>query len=482
MRIDPGGRFKFIHDEVDEILNSSNLIRINNISRVLPFGGISSLLKRKFGKQDSTKLLEAYLSAAKEDYFKILQGASYLCRVGDGAKERSHKIVVNLSDDLILDAFACILNDKEVQITVTMGTFFGLQDILYRLACNNRFLSFHPTKDGKLVWKGCTCVWFDDNRSILPALRYYDYSFNDLSNLNPLTGSGRFASAFFSGIPLDKERQDLANLMFEISICWLFMHEEAHFTRGHLHFLKEKVGVLGHPIRMSETKNGSAELMSHDEHKVIEWMADRAGNTGCVDIFFQDHYLQYLPDYCSDNKKGWMLRLIIVSIGTLFSIFQKTVKSYGASELYPSSKSRLVSAIDQVLQRAATPLNSVSDFIHLVHFPVVGALDDLLTVSENINCDGQYAPADMLSMEFPKREKTHDLDLVDSEEDVNVISELILKRMCDDGLVNEVHPSHPPHIKSILEKKWFSELDEIHKFELKFGPELDMFYEVMTFK
>lgn len=378
-------RFEIIKNEINNLLSQQcPFVEINN-------GRFLFLNKKTEESAKEKELLKRneYLNTVYNDLEIILSD------IKDISKHENEEILpfpyeinYSISKDVFFDVTIKQQDvEKIIDIEVTIGSFLIIEDLIYRAGCNKDFFSFDVEKNNERQWKGTNCFWFYRYGIFQPESRYYDYHQKEGANL-----TGSFLSSFFNAIPLeDNNRIKVINFIIKIELTWVLMHEEGHHIEGHLLYEKERV-------------NSNKPLSEMDyiginnlEHKTIEWEADRSATHAVIDIFFKDDFFDKLPCYCGNNRVGWLLRLILISIGSTALIFQKAQYEYSTDTSgYPNIKTRLVSSFIHAIARINENTEKNWEYTILIDFKntntlklietsILGALDDLNTLSILIN-------------------------------------------------------------------------------------------------
>jgi hypothetical protein len=422
-----------------------------------------------------------YLLCASSDYFELHKNLFRISRLPIPTARQKF----SLGEDLHVNAFTLIDSDSEQYIECSLGTLLALDDLFLRLACNRDFFSF---ENAKIQWPGCDCYWLTDE-SNQPLNRYYDYSpspqlsaqleigklMSDMMrSMNAAAGvrsefsvSGpSFLPRFYSGIPTDEERINLAKLMFEIGFLWIMLHEESHYDYGHLLFMKSRMqGKTASESRVDELKMN--EAFSPFLSRVLEWQADRGATGGVVDVMLQKKYLKRLPSYCRKNK-AWLLRLILASIGCVMLIFQKGRRHKGISGTHPSIPTRLISILIHTLERLNSSLHKSNLSLEPTELMTawIGAVVDL-TCAEGLLPAMQEFEPDGIGGKRPQRSKKS-LGLWDSLSEVAIVSEALFRlgESVSPKTLLETFQGEYPEIKKpgatqTLYKKWFKEMVKI---------------------
>jgi hypothetical protein len=263
-----------------------------------------NISKRSFDIDDSY-----YLSSLKEDLDNLLTHLFAISRPSEPT-EYAHKLYFQSEDDLTFNAFIGIENQNEAVSKISYGLLLALDDLFFRLAANQDFFSF-GFKDGKHQFNGCDCMWFDVSEDVPhPFIRYFSYEHQKDYLPHP---NASFLTRFYSVIPVDDQRLQLANFMTHIGLLWNMMHEEAHYCSGHVLYMQE-LGLCtsSGKIGISETENHIIEKPRSNnsswERKIFEGQADQIAARAVIDIFFRDKYYNLLPDYCVEDKALWLLR------------------------------------------------------------------------------------------------------------------------------------------------------------------------------
>jgi hypothetical protein len=390
-----------------------------------------------------------YSKALREDYISTINYLISTSRPSDKSILFKHPVRFRIEENFQFNAFVH-LEDDQVITNVFYGLLLSLDDLFSRLGCSADFYSFNAS--GERIWKGTECIWFHPERiPFKPEVRYHNYAFTVdpmlALNASPTSGLGLFYGAIAWG---DLERIGLADFMSKIGLMWVLMHEEGHYTNGHLSHLVEKYSYLNQSLQIGEATN-NIDSDSAEFAKIKEWQADVSATNAVVDYFLNAECFPSLPAYCKKasstrrentaRQVHWLFRAIIVSIGTTVLVLQKSQSIHGASERYPLPRTRLLLSIIVAFSRATDPrfnnlvLDAMRDDSQFIFNCIIGAFEDLLTASGLINREQHVDFWDDNSNETPLIRKTHQLGLIDSEFEATVASLSIT------GLLNGMEPT-----------------------------------------
>lgn len=405
--------------------------------------------KTKLSPKTSQDVVADYSIALREDYISTINYLISTSRPSNKSILFKHQLRFCIEESLQFNAFVHF-EDNKVVTNVSFGLLLSLDDLFARLGCSADFYSFDASSER--LWNGAECLWFHPERTpFKPKIRYHNYAFtvDPMLALNapPTSGLGLFYSAIAWG---DLERIGLADFMSKIGLMWVLMHEEGHYTNGHLSHLVEKYSHLNQSLQISETTS-SIDSAESEFAKIKEWQADVSATNAVVDYFLNAECFPSLPAYCqkaaSTKKENtarqvqWLFRAIIVSIGTTVLILQKSHSIHGTSKRYPLPRTRLLLSIVVAFSRATDPrfnslvLDAICDDSQFILNCIVGAFEDLLIVSDLINREQHIDSWDDDSDETPSIRKTHQLGLIDSEFEAAVASLSIT------GLLNGMEPA-----------------------------------------
>ncbi len=280
----------------------------------------------------------------------------------------AQKLMLKLDENLEFDASVSPQNSKEIIISISKGLYFSLQDVFLRLMCSMDFFSNDPDHHDKQLWLGCTCMWPISSSAYLPSNRFLNYNLIKTNNLFSNTDR---SFAFFSGIPFDEDRLYLADFFLEVGMCYVLLHEEAHYSNGHLGWYKEIYGLFS----INEGKKSDPRIeINRYERQALEWQADRTAVRGTIDTFFYRKYSLQLPDYCSRASTEWLLRALLVSIATVMFIMQKKAVHGAESNFYPSVKTRLFSAFVITIFRGKELVRNQKTDLDLDEWTIIGSI------------------------------------------------------------------------------------------------------------
>lgn len=241
---------------------------------------------------------------------------------------------------LVVRALAELNSPSEAVFCVSLGMFFSLEDLLFRLVCNQDFFAYTTKGEG---YPGCICLWLS-NGSVHPQTRFYDYH-HQQTKIAAIGSPCAWLTGFFSAIPSDNERYALALMMHSIAGSWVLLHERQHFWEGHLHLQSELEIRHGQKVFTSSTPTVTQAM-----RRAFEWQADRNATKKIIDYFVNPDALLMLPTYCKQNP-AWFLRLLIVSMGSVLLLFHKATSINGSKSEYPSPQSRIFNMVRMTTAR-----------------------------------------------------------------------------------------------------------------------------------
>jgi hypothetical protein len=426
---------------------------------------IDLFLNKAYPLKNFTRI---YLPTAESDLRHLLKIVFENSRPFDPRVKPSCLLSFGANNGLQVDAYAFLETEKLARFNISLGTLFALDDLFFRLCCNKEFFSFDLLSEN-FLWYGCQSVWFETG-NLQPHTRYYDYrqlvifggaKIDESSNLH----LGTSLTGFLNGIPLDDTRTHLASVMVYIAILWIMMHEEGHYSEGHLHYLQEsRHRKQRENLRLDEVAKNPKQDEANKLHKVFEWQADRHAIYAVIDIMFREDMLVLLPAYCRRDP-GWLLRLIMTAIGALILVFQKARQFYGSPESYPSPRTRIVIMILGCFARIASlesGLRIPSNFLENKDkfSATIGALHDLFIASELLPRKEDLA--DFGTGFYPMPHSPQTLDFIQDEEEFGaVIDEIFHPRHFVAGgrrLVEAETSSNKTR------EKWMRELNELIEY------------------
>lgn len=415
----------------------------------------------------ASESLSNYLEAALEDS-KILLDRLHAMSRYSVPTAYLHNLQISVSDYLSFDAFICTSSPKEVQIVLSLGIFLALEDLFWRLASSMDFFSFDPSKGDQSKgssrqWHGCECFWLIGG-VWSPNHRYYDYriaqDFEKLFDMRLEQIRNSFLSAFHSSIPFEPARLILSSFMVDVGILWILMHEEAHYTQGHLALLESIYGDDFSKLMLGEIdlQNEDTDSIPLNILKAMEFQADCVAAHAIVDIFCREEVpiTTVIPDYC-DNKLVWFLRLLFVAVGGTVLILQKAHSINGSSENYPLPLTRLTTIFRYVIDRVKDPskiaCKMFADFSDFdFNCSITGALDDLQTISSLLTREKSVEK--LVQGEAPIFKKTHDLGILDEfdPKELEFLSIIFTEESILLSLMSEIYePSEAEALRPLLD-------------------------------
>jgi hypothetical protein len=282
-----------------------------------------------------------------------------------------------LSDSLQLDAYAS--PGRLPTISLTLGLFWALDDLVSRLVCLEGFAPA-PNKEIAVeasFVEGDSFVVGND-LEISPAARFSDYAPRQRADAVRVTALSRF----FTAVPLSAERKAVAQLMVRVGLLWVLLHEEAHHVLGHISY---RQGVLG--AHLDRTIHDAADdQITGDANisKVCEWQADRDATRGVLDVVIRPAVVNELPPRFRSPQL--LLRFIMVAIGCVILLFdrarllRRALNTTDRASTHPTERTRYLAAAVHVRsqnerwQASGRPLWLAPDDIDAA---LIGATRDL---------------------------------------------------------------------------------------------------------
>lgn len=289
------------------------------------------------------RVLVDFMNLSQREFASVMESVFSQSGFEDGTTGYpARELRLRIQNNLLFHAEVMPTLTGEVELLMSTGTFFSLQDLFYRLSCSADFFSLVPEEGNIELWTGTDCAWLVTSGPYHPTNRYLDYTPAEVTQFLSRT----LSSTFFSAVPIDAERLELAEFLFEVGVGFILLHEEGHYCNGHLQWYEDK-----HRIGCIEEGGGQVSAISGSERRVLEWQADRTAIRAVIDVFFRRENLARLPEY-TKRSPVWLFRAIIAAVGSVILILQKRAGSGVHSEFYPSEKTRLLSATNIALQRA----------------------------------------------------------------------------------------------------------------------------------
>ena len=478
--------------EVVILRDEASFQELERLSRVPNFSNGRWLASRK---QESD-----YLNAALEDLRSFADFFFAYSRVTD-AGYPNQNIEFLVSDSTSYGAWSQFTDGSRESgsATVTLGSSLALDDLFFRCASNHGFfapeevlLKGQEPDEFKCVWpeKTTRIIGKNEDDVLRPKLRFGCYDEARLSTRGEellKSGAGSYLSRFFSAIPVCEDRFWLARTMSMIAHGWLFIHEEEHFSSGHLKYLTDEEGLgRGH----SNVKIGAATTRSDASlgegcrlaRKVIEWHADHGATNGVMDVMFKNrHFITNILGYGFDSKKSF-LRLLMTSIGTVMLHFQFLETLHGRASHYPTAHTRLSTLFFTIakLIRVTRKRWGVEDVDFAV--ALLLSIEDLVTVSQILGVQNVSKRAGVPMYGLEDEGEHARLGLFDQELDICYYQSKVLRELGFEipnflkKVLGSLEVSPPRELSNSYDEKWFSEycsiikeFDEhyIHEFDIR---------------
>ncbi len=375
--------------------------------------------------------LERYSSQSLQDFLEMMDTIIAVSRLDSLSRSALDQLTYEIRPDPDFTAYVGVPGDK-ARVSLSIGLLHSLEDLFYRLVVNKDFFSFDITRNGARLWNGCQNLWFHRCPGGEPTVRFQDYT--------PVLDEkdrGPAASCYFIAVPVDDaERVKLARFMVTTSLMWILLHEETHYFQGHLHLGVEK-NLFNSTLGMSESTS-YAPVSSAPICKALEWHADRDATHGVIDLLYQPTLLQYIPNYVVDHREHWLLRAIMTAIGSTMLLFQRSqYLTGGTSPLHPTPRTRILSLGFQACGPAMSVAKDRFGTKHPAGLLVAGvkaSIDDMYTSATLIR--GGVLGDDFASAP-PKIAPLHDLELLDSLDDAELMSNFLLTSMAPGLLKDE---------------------------------------------
>ena len=408
-----------------------------------------------------------YLNACLNDLKDITSAIYSISRFPNQKLYPRENFVFDFSENLSFGASVGWGTKDSVVFELPLGLLLAIDDLCLRLVSNMDFFSFDPLDNGKRKWHGCSCQWNIPYGGFKPNLRFLDYTPVRILPSEPTARPyGTYISNFVEVFPYDNEREELYRYMVLIAIAWVFLHEEGHYSGGHLHALKDS---NKQEVFLSASGNSENPFTNSMIFKSAEWEADRSATDGVVDCFLTTEFSDFLPSYAKPSFR-WQARIILAVIGSVIEIIQKSRVVNSTENNYPSPRARLISAAFHFYHRMLMNQElyhyeiSNEDF----HFICAGAFDDINTVSDLINREGNIGKWDEKNP--PVQEKSRNQKLFDTPYESKAAYEIFMSRFRNKVNVHD----NKTHEK--LYKKWFKESENIAVYHQKiFWPKFSIY-------
>lgn len=390
---------------------------------------------------------------------------TYLSTISRPVEYHNFVIDYKIVPDLRFDASINLTGPISALTKINLGTWIALQDLFYRMCSNETFFSYGNENPEKRLWTGCQCIW-TKIEGMQPRSRFSDY------RISESWGDPRHEHVghFFETIPYgDPERMKLAQMLTRTAVLWIILHEEGHFLDGHLAYLNIDCGLTFSEAVIEEA--AASEGVNRSDEKLrryFEFSADRTATNGVFDILFMDEKIEALPSYCRDEPEKWLFRLLVVAIGSVLQVLQKSHNRTNTIGFYPNSKARFAAAMRHLGNKLLSNRPA-----HCCRKPVVanpfeipnlfqGGCDDLCSVAALINREGELDPERNEAAPIRKRTGIH--GLFETEETVSDFAEIlkIIFIHPDErhGLIGRIHgDDRIPELFSRFEY-WFEDFED----------------------
>lgn len=218
------------------------------------------------------------------------------------------------------------------------------------------------------------------HHSYSDTVRYFDYT--DLINiLRQVEKSGwDFVPFLFRLLSQSSHRRMLGDLSSNISIEWLFSHEDAHVYLGHVAYSKSnynKGDYFNEFYKNGNTPNLHNIYCEYDADRNATWrLVDNYVDGNVFDSYYflseTIEFLEYHTNYkLSPNtiRISILSNLILTSISIDLIIFQRCIMKYsGDSENYPKIMFRFLNIIMETIHRIFTQIFNTNNSELILEF------------------------------------------------------------------------------------------------------------------
>jgi hypothetical protein len=323
-----------------------------------------------------TGFSESYAVASYLDFGDICRWLFLISRP-DHKRARDTHISLVLSESPTFDAHAS--PGQPPVISLTLGLFWALDDLVSRLVCLEGFAP-GPTQEIAVeatFVEGESFV-IDNDLGVSPAIRFYNYAPHQRAGAVEVAALARF----FTAVPLSKERQALAQLMVRVGLLWVLLHEESHHVLGHISYRQDMLGAS----QDSTIHDAADDQITGQANfsKVCEWQSDRDATRGVLDVVIRPAVVDELPPRFRSPRL--LLRLVMVAIGCVILLFdrarllRRALNTTEHGSTHPTERTRYLAAAvhargqNEHWQATGRPLWLPSDDIDAA---LIGATRDL---------------------------------------------------------------------------------------------------------
>lgn len=266
------------------------------------------------------------------------------------------KIEFVILDDEFINSTIDLNEPNHATIYMSLGTFHSLNDCCLRAYCSEVFFNDLEARENQTgdYWGGCRTLELAESTQIRPIFRYSNYEPTELID-RPSIHSSQDANnigLYINKIPMDNERLNLSALSVELGLEWIFLHEENHLRKGHLHYIADymKEHQKSSKTAMMEHENSEFSELEPQLAKSFEVEADRAAMRDLMSLIYGTDLKNILPSYAHDYD-AWRLRYIVVSIGLAILTLDRDRLEVGDTETpsYPPIRVRFCSVIQAAL-------------------------------------------------------------------------------------------------------------------------------------
>ena len=267
-----------------------------------------------------------YTAACKDDFRTLLGHLSSEARFFLKYPELDSPSF-DLEDSDKFGAHAEIYPNRGVRCRLSMGLFWGLDDLCAGIACEPKFFQqVAPTKPDDEYYATTAPPFFRAD------VRYCSYAPTLQSNAENihLTGAPHTAlTLYFRSIPVSLSRVELSQILMRVQLLWVMMHEMAHHACGHLKYYRDALDLTDHVLQLDEVGESRAPMPD----KTFELMADRFATHAVLQIMTDPIVRYYLPPRFRPPLN--MIYIVTLAIGFVVMVFDRARKAFGGMGSHP---------------------------------------------------------------------------------------------------------------------------------------------------
>jgi len=259
--------------------------------------------------------------------------------------DRLH-IDCELLNDRVFNACVELVGDHHIKISFSTGLFMSITDLTLRALSIDSYARKFDEPETK-----CRCYLSRDFFNP-PITRYVDYrQRGDCETSSEILGqqsTGPFLAKFVKSVPLDSNRLGMTGTMAKIATMWIFLHEEGHYRRGHLH-LEGDEGRM--PVFQIGSKKGSIkrpeckdEVVAYSS-KILEFEADQYATRALYSVWLEEYEKALLRGQITQAQFNERLVLVLKSAFVAVFALDRNRRANGEAPNYPSIHTRFTTVM-----------------------------------------------------------------------------------------------------------------------------------------